>query len=89
MKKLSIGLVAINGVLVVSCAKDYNCECIVTHVEANITWGISDTNIEATSSSMTGKEDDMKSACEGTGFNMSYIDDIQTKHTITSVCKIK
>lgn len=89
MKKLLIGLVAITGVMVVACTKDYNCECTVQHVEVNSYSGLSDTHTESTHSSMTGKEDDVREACKNSGFSMSYKDTLVTKHTITSTCVIK
>lgn len=91
MRKLLIGLIAVSGFLFVSCSKDYNCECTVEHVEENTNPAatISSTHTESTHSTMTGKEDEVRSACKNSGFNMSYKDDLDTKHTITSVCKIK
>lgn len=89
MKKLLIGLIAVTGIIAVSCAKDYNCECTVQHVEKNTIANISDSYTEATHSTMRGKEDDVISSCKSSGFNISYLDTLNTKHTITSTCLIK
>ena len=89
MKNILIGLVAVTGILLVACSKDYNCECTVHQEANNDMYNIHTEYTEATHSTMTGKEDDVRAACKDSGFNISYKDSLETKHTITSTCLVK
>lgn len=91
MKKTVLGILAIAALTVVSCAKEYTCECKVTHHEVANGFGVTldDSNTETYSHSLKGKEEDMKQACEDSGYKMSYADQIGTEHTVTSKCAIK
>lgn len=91
MKKLLMGTFLLTGLAVTSCAKEYNCECLVTHTEKNNAMGLNlnSTKEDTSSYTMKGKEDDMRKACEDSGYTMEYKDQLNTEHTITSVCELK
>lgn len=91
MKKFLFGGFVLAALTVSSCAKEYNCECIVTHTEVNTTMGLNlnASKSDTTSYSLKGKEDDMKQSCTDSGYKMSYKDQLNTDHTIISVCRIK
>lgn len=91
MKKLLFGTFAIVALSISSCAKDYTCECAITHNEKNEFMGntVDETYKDVKTHNLTGKEDDMKKACEDAGYEISYKDQLNTQHKITSVCSIK
>lgn len=87
MKKLSKVLMAVALLGLASCAKDYTCECEIKHEQSGP--GFSETNEWDESTTMTGKEDEMKAACEGLSFEESYKDAADFDQKIEQSCTLR
>ena len=87
MKNVIKTTVAIALLGMVSCAKDYNCECDIKHEQSGS--GFSETKEWNESTTMKGKEDDMKSACSGMSFDNSYKDAAEYDQKISYDCELK
>ena len=87
MKNVMKGAIAIALLGMVSCAKDYSCDCDVKHEQSGT--GFSETKEWDESTPMTGKEDDMKSACSGMSFDESYTDGAGYSQKITYDCTLR
>lgn len=75
------------GSLFTSCAKDYSCECKVTHEQSAP--GFSETKSETKTHSLTGKEDDVKTECRNSGYDISYTDGGGYAQKINSECAVR
>lgn len=73
--------------LVTSCAKDYTCECKVTHEQSGP--GFSETKTETKNHSIKGKEDEAKSECKDSGYEISYQDGGGYTQKIKMDCDIR
>ena len=87
MKKLNKVVLAIALLGMVSCAKEYTCDCELKHEQSGP--GFSETQEWEESTDMTGKEDDMNSACGDMDFEKSYKDGAGYDQKITSKCDLK
>ena len=87
MKNVIKGAIAIALLGMVSCAKDYTCECDVTHEQSGT--GFSETKEWNETADMTGKEDDMKSACSDMSFEESYTDGAGYSQKVKHECSLR
>lgn len=87
MKKLSKVFLAVVLLSTVSCAKDFTCDCDLKHEQSGT--GFSETNEWEESTKMTGKEEDMESACSDMEIDKSYTDGASYTQKITSKCSLK